>query len=83
MEVPLSPRDSMYSSSLRLVISVRRQLTFLSGKGMEKGDCHTCQYERGRGVGEFVITCLCKKTPQRVYIAGRESPLRRNFTQRK
>ncbi|KAE8368039.1 hypothetical protein BDV27DRAFT_154367 [Aspergillus caelatus] len=51
------------------------------GKGMEKGDCHTCQYERGRGVGEFVITCLCENTPRREYIAGRESPRRRNFTQ--
>ncbi|KJK67487.1 hypothetical protein P875_00117210 [Aspergillus parasiticus SU-1] len=83
MEVPSSPRKSMYSSSLRLVSSVRRQLTFLSGRGMEKGDCHTCEYERGQGTGEFVITCLCDNTPPRRYVPGAESPRRRNFTQRK
>ncbi|KAE8341565.1 hypothetical protein BDV24DRAFT_163403 [Aspergillus arachidicola] len=52
-----------------------------NGRGMEKGDCHTCEYERGQGVGEFVITCLCDNTPPRRYVPGAESPRRRKFTQ--
>ncbi|KAE8313828.1 hypothetical protein BDV41DRAFT_246348 [Aspergillus transmontanensis] len=53
-----------------------------NGRGMEKGDCHTCGYERGQGTGEFVITCLCDNTPPRRYVPGAESPRRRDFTQR-
>ncbi|KAF7626445.1 hypothetical protein AFLA_013837 [Aspergillus flavus NRRL3357] len=52
-----------------------------NGRGMEKGDCHTCEYKRGQGVGEFAITCLCNNTPLRRYVPGAETPRRRNFIQ--